>query len=98
MRIRVESSALEAGAADLKVEQVDGGYELPTTRAGIRSWADITIAVAIGSPAHSALETIAEARETLQIERYEGKWLIKSRRMPGIPSDGLARVTLAFAG
>ena len=99
MIIHVESPALEGGAADLEVDRVTGGRELPATRAGIRGWADITITTSIGSVAHRALQTIAEARESrLRIKGYEGSWLVKSRRMPGIPSDGLARVILVFAG
>ncbi len=56
------------------------------------------MAVAIGSDAHDALITIVDERECLRIEGHEGQWFIRSRPMPGTMNDGLARVTLAFAG
>ena len=98
MVIRVECPALQSGAVDLEVDDVTGGYELPATRGGVRDWAPITIVAAIESPALGVLKTIHDVGENLRIEGYEGEWLIRVRQMPGIPSDGLARVTLISAG
>ena len=96
--IHIECSVLQDGAADLEVDHVTGGYELPVAPAGVRVWADITIAVPVGSASHSALEASREAGEPLRIDGYEGKWLVDDSTLPGIPSDGLARLTLTSTG
>ncbi len=98
MKIRIDCPALDGGGARLDIVDVTGGDELPPSRGGVRDWAEVTITVAVGSPAHGVLHKVSESGQALNVEGYEGKWLIQGERMSGFPSDGVARLTLCSAG
>ena len=98
MKIQIHCPVLDGGGACLDVVAVTGGYELPPSRGGVRDWANITVTVALGSPAHGALREVSNRGEALRVEGYEGKWLVREDGLPGLPSDGLARLALASAG
>ena len=98
MKIRIDCPVLDGGGECLDVVTVVGGDELPPSRGGVRDCADITIAVRIGSPAYGTLREVSDGSEPFRVEGYAGKWLVAEERMPGFPSDGLARFTLASAG
>ena len=75
-------------------------YELPPTRGGIRQMADIEMVVPIDSSDCRVLNLIEGSRTSMRLRTgdYVGRWFITRSRMPGIPSDGLFRVTLCCTG
>ena len=102
MEIHVCHPAVNKGTETrLDVDMTDI-YELLATPGGVRSMADVDMAVPLGSPAHKVLHAIYESasREPMRLctEQHVSMWGILSYRWPTVPGDGLVRLTLRFLG
>ena len=100
MEIYIQHPAVHEGSETRVDVAMTPIHELPPTRGGLRRMAQIQITVPLASRAHKLLHAISESNEPMRLRtgRHVGMWSIVEYRLPGIPSDGQARVTLVFSG
>ena len=101
MRIFVQHPAINNGTETKLDVDMTPIHELPPTRGGLRDLADIQITVPLGSPEQKLLDSAVRDMQSpirLRTDAHDGTWLITDEQWPGIPSDGLVRLTLSTTG
>lgn len=105
MEILVQHPAINDGAETSLDVDMTPIHELPPTRGGLRRMAEIQITTPLGGSQHKFLNAAFRDRQSsvpqpirLRTDDHVGMWNIHRVRMPGIPSDGLVRLTLSYAG